>query len=84
MAHITMHAANAAAITKAANATKMRAKTIARNLRSYRALKKKWGVFKRIARSVMSLFVRKKSEPQISERTRRILEEENRGWRRSR
>ena len=42
MAHITMHAANAVAITKAANATKMRAKTIARNLRSYRALKKKW------------------------------------------
>ena len=39
----------------------------------------KVGVFKRIARSVMSLFVRKKSEPQISERTRRILEEENRG-----
>jgi len=39
----------------------------------------KVGFFKRIARSVMSLFVRKKAEPQISERTRRILEEENRG-----
>ena len=39
----------------------------------------KVGLFKRIARSVMSLFVRKKAEPQISERTRRILEEENRG-----
>ncbi len=39
----------------------------------------KVGFLKRIARSVMSLFVRKKAEPQISERTRRILEEENRG-----
>ncbi len=39
----------------------------------------KVGIFKKIGRSIVSLFVRKKSEPQISERTRRILEEENRG-----
>ena len=32
MAHITMHAVNAAAVTKAANATRMRVKTTARNL----------------------------------------------------
>jgi len=36
----------------------------------------KVGFFARLARGLKSLFTRKKSEPQISERTRRILEQE--------
>ena len=39
----------------------------------------KVGIFSRIGKAIKSLFTRKKSEPQISERTRRILEQEQRG-----
>ena len=39
----------------------------------------KAGLFSRIGKAIKSLFTRKKSEPQISERTRRILEQEQRG-----